>query len=204
MNHFEQNLAKRWGKKVWHKLQNTVVGIAGAGGLGSNCALCLVRSGIRRFVIIDFDRIDYSNLNRQFYFYDQVGQPKVEALKKNLLAIQPNLEIKTYQEKLETANLSQYFSQCDVIVEAFDVAENKQMILEEYAFSDKLVVVASGLGGYGKADQIITRQIAPKTFLVGDGVSGVSAEVHPFAPHVLVTAAKQADIVLSYLAKQDG
>lgn len=203
MNLFEQNLASRWGATIWYKLQNTVVGIAGAGGLGSNCAFCLARSGIRNFIIVDFDRIDYSNLNRQFYFYEQVGKPKVEALKQNLLAIQPNLDIKIHQEKLESTNLGQYFSDCDVIVEAFDSAEYKQMLLEEYAYSDKLVVAASGLGGYGKADQIVTRQIAPKTFLVGDGVSGVSKDVHPFAPHVLVTAAKQADLVLSYLAEQE-
>jgi sulfur carrier protein ThiS adenylyltransferase len=96
------------------------IGIAGAGGLGSNCAMNLVRSGFTQFVIVDFDVVEESNLNRQFYFYDQIGRPKVDALKENLLRINPDLSIKPWQLKLDKQNMANIFKACTVVVEAFD------------------------------------------------------------------------------------
>ena len=62
------------------------VGIAGAGGLGSNCAIALARSGVGTIVLSDFDVIEEPNLNRQYYFIDQVGMMKTVALKENICA----------------------------------------------------------------------------------------------------------------------
>ena len=66
------------------KIQNKTIGIAGCGGLGSNCAIALARIGIGKLIIVDFDSIDKSNLNRQYYFIDQIGKPKVDALEYNI------------------------------------------------------------------------------------------------------------------------
>jgi sulfur carrier protein ThiS adenylyltransferase len=56
------------------------IGIAGCGGLGSNCAVALSRVGIGRLILVDFDVVELSNLNRQYYFRDQIGLLKTEAL----------------------------------------------------------------------------------------------------------------------------
>ena len=96
---FRADLIKKMGEKNFNKVRSVRVGIAGAGGLGSNCALNLVRVGFEKLTIADFDRVDASNLDRQFYFLDQVGKIKVEALKENLLRINPALELKIVNKK---------------------------------------------------------------------------------------------------------
>ena len=72
-------------------LEKAKIGVAGLGGLGSNVLSHLVRAGIRRFVAADFDVVSASNLNRQFFFADQVGRKKTEALAENLRRIAPDL-----------------------------------------------------------------------------------------------------------------
>lgn len=101
-------------------LGRAVVGIAGAGGLGSNCAMHLVRSGVRRLVIADFDRVAESNLNRQFFFADQIGCRKVEALGRNLRRIVPELELELHDSAVTAENAAGRFGRCDIVVEAFD------------------------------------------------------------------------------------
>ena len=110
-------------------LENAVVGIAGAGGLGSNCAMHLVRAGVRRFVIADFDVVGESNLNRQFFFRDQLGRKKVDALAENLRRIESDLELDLRDVRLAPDNIDWTFSGCSVIVEAFDSADAKAMLL---------------------------------------------------------------------------
>lgn len=203
MNNFEQGLVKYLGKEKLSKIQKVKVGIAGAGGLGSNCAFNLVRSGFNNFLLADFDLIEYTNLNRQFYFYHQVGNKKVEALRTNLLAINPDLNIEVFAEKIDEDNVASIFRDCDVVVEAFDQAVYKRMIVEEYINSSKLLVAASGLAGWGNSDQIITHRIKDKFYLIGDLVSEVSEELLPISPRVNIAAAKQADIILNYVLNQN-
>lgn len=108
------------------------IGIAGAGGLGSNVAVHLVRSGISSLKICDFDVIENSNLNRQFYFKDQIGQNKVNALFENLKRINPSLNLQIIQRKLDNSNLENIYNDCDIIVEAFDKKEFKALLLETF------------------------------------------------------------------------
>lgn len=201
MNDFTRGLSRYLDQDNIAKLQKVKVGIAGAGGLGSNCAQMLVRSGFKHFRIVDFDVIDHSNLNRQFYFLHQVGRPKVQALRENLIMINDAVEVETRQVKIEPANVADLFADCDVIVEAFDRAECKKLLVEIYMNSAKLLVSASGLAGWGNSDSIITRKIKENVFLVGDLVSAAGPDCPPMAPRVHVAAAKQADIILGYFLK---
>ncbi len=198
MNSFEQALAKTLGAENLAKIQKVKAGIAGAGGLGSNCALYLVRCGFKRFRIVDFDVVDYSNLNRQFYFINQVGRRKVDALKENLLSVNPDLEIESLPERIVQDAIQELFSDCDAVVEALDCPESKRMVVEAYMNSGKLLVAASGLAGWGGSDDIQIKQIKAGFYLVGDLVSGVAPDRPALAPRVNVAAAKQADVILSY------
>lgn len=197
MNAFEKGLCDYIGEECLKKIQKVKIGIAGAGGLGSNCALNLVRSGFKSFKIVDFDVVEASNLNRQFYFLDQLDTPKVEALKSNLLRINPDLGIEAINTRIERENIKQLFEECDVVVEAFDKANYKTMLAECFFSLGKLIVCASGIGGWGKSDDIKVKKVHEKFYMVGDYVSEVNEDTPPISPRVNIAAAKQADIVLS-------
>lgn len=199
MNAFEESLLRYLGEKRLARIQSVTIGIAGAGGLGSNCACNLVRSGFKRFVIGDFDSVEPGNLDRQFFFLDQVGRKKVEALRENLLRINPHLEIRVYAGRIEEENLDQLFAECDIIVEAFDQVQYKRMIVEHYLSTGKFLVSASGLAGWGKSDDLRIRRVRDNFFLVGDFVTEVGEDIPPLSPRVNIVAAKQADIILEYV-----
>ena len=198
MNAFEQALLKHFGEEKLKKIQSVRVGIAGLGGLGSNCACNLVRSGFRKFVLGDFDKVELSNLNRQFYFLDQVGSLKTKALKENLLRINPDLEIAHFEEKIEVFNALALFSECDSVVEAFDKAEYKKMLVEVFFNSEKLLVSASGLAGWGNSDSLRTKRLKDNFYLIGDNHSAVVPGKPPCAPRVAIAAGKEADVILDW------
>lgn len=190
-------------QEIENHLSKFCVGIAGAGGLGSNCAVSLLRTGIGKLVIADFDIVESSNLNRQFYFKNQVGLSKVEALKENLLAINPNAQIDIYNIKLESKNIPELFKNCDVIVEAFDKAEMKVMIIETCSTicSEKPLIVGSGLAGWGNNQDIKTEQYG-NLYFCGDLNSEVGEDLPPLAPRVNIVANMQANIVLEILMRK--
>lgn len=198
MNRIEQGIAKYLGEDCLQYLQNVRIGIAGAGGLGSNCAMHLVRSGFNKFVVADFDRIEESNLNRQFYFANQLNQNKVEALCDNLRSINPDLDIAAHATAITRENMHEMFDTCDVIIEAFDDAAAKKTLVETFLPTGKLLVTASGMGGAGNTDKIKTRKVRDNFYIVGDMKTECNAKTPPFSPRVSICAAKQADIVLSY------
>ena len=199
MNDFERALAERIGPARFGKVQKARVGIAGAGGLGSNCANLLVRSGFKRFKIVDFDVVEWTNLNRQFYFADQVGQKKIVSLRNNLLRINPDIDIEIVDQKITEDNVAIIFSDCDIVVEALDNPGSKKMLAEAYFNSNKLLVCASGMAGWGNGDDIRIKKIRDNFFLVGDMVAETGPDSPPMAPRVNIVAAKEADIVLSYV-----
>ncbi|HPS84815.1 MAG TPA: sulfur carrier protein ThiS adenylyltransferase ThiF [Bacteroidales bacterium] len=199
-NNFASNVCAMTFEEIKNKVSKYTVGIAGCGGLGSNCAAMLVRSGITKLVIADFDVIQESNLNRQFFFYDQIEKPKADTLKKNLLMINPHAEIESHVVRLDPEKVVDIFSSCDVIVEAFDLAENKQMLIETVLdrFPEKPLVCASGLGGLENADQMrVVRN--GNLIVVGDFKESVSEENPPMAPKVSIAAALEANEVLRIL-----
>ena len=198
-NSLEEALGLSFGEGNLKKIQEVRIGIAGAGGLGSNCAVNLVRSGFVKFVIVDFDQIEFSNLNRQFYFYNQVGRPKIDALRDNLLAINPDLQLKMIQRRIEESNVDNLFETCHVIVEAFDLSNYKRMIVEQYIQSDKFIVSASGIAGWSNSDDIKTHKIKENFYIVGDLISEVGKDSPPCAPRVNIAAAKQANLILEHV-----
>lgn len=179
------------------------VGIAGAGGLGSNCAAALARSGVGTLVIADFDIVEPDNLNRQFYFSDQVGAKKIDALKENLLRINRDLNIVGYPVELNRVNIPSLFSGCDVIVEAFDSADMKEMIIEtvQTLMPGTPLVVGSGMAGWGNSETIRCRRIDEFLYVCGDESTPISEEVPPMAPRVGIVSHMQANIVVEILMK---
>lgn len=180
------------------------VGIAGAGGLGSNCAAALARTGVGTLVIADFDTVEPSNLTRQFYFTDQVGILKIKALKENLTRIRPEINVVTHQVKLDRSIISSIFSGCDVIVEAFDKTEMKEMLIEtvQQQLPGIPLIVGSGLAGWGKTKELKCRKLDETLFVCGDELSEASDESPVLAPRVGIVANMQANTVIEILMKR--
>ena len=182
-------------------LKDFRVGIAGAGGLGSNCAASLARTGIGTLVIADFDRVEQSNLSRQYYFPFQTGMLKIEALKDNLITIRPEIKVLTFNVKLDRENIPSVFSGCDVIVEAFDRSDMKEMMVE--SVQNELpgipLIVGSGLAGWGRNEILKFRKIDETLYICGDEMTEASDDLPPMAPRVGIVANMQANAVVEIL-----
>ena len=203
MRHFTREeingaLRARHGAKIQEALGNAHVAIAGLGGLGSNVAFSLCRIGVGHIHIIDFDIVDLTNLNRQQYFADQVGMYKTEALRENLLRINPWLELRTDCLRVTEENAAELLRDDAYICEAFDIAENKAMLAGEVLehFPEKYLVAASGMAGYGDSNEIRTRRVTSHFYLCGDEKTEAEAGRGLMAPRVALCAAHQANMVL--------
>ncbi|OFY63030.1 MAG: thiamine biosynthesis protein ThiF [Bacteroidetes bacterium RBG_13_43_22] len=176
-------------------------GIAGAGGLGSNCAVALARSGIGTLVIADFDVIEPANLNRQYYFTDQTGRLKTDALKENIARINPSVKVITHNIKLDEKNIPDVFAGCDVIVEAFDRNDMKKMLIETILseMPGMPVVIGSGLAGFGNNETIRSRKIDDTLYVCGDESTTAGDDLPPMAPRVGIVANMQANTVIDIL-----
>lgn len=204
MNPLVIGLEGMLGKHRLDILNGVQVGIGGAGGLGSNVAAHLVRSGFTRLLLVDFDRVEPSNLNRQFFFADQVGRFKVDALAENLLRINPEVKLTLIREFVTSENVQRIFGLCEIWVEAFDKPESKKIFVENAIQLGKRIVSASGLAGWGNSDALITKFWNSKAAIVGDGKSAVGPDCPPISPRVGVAAAKQADVVLAWALAEEG
>lgn len=183
------------------RLRTCTVAIIGCGGLGSNVAEMLVRSGVGRLTLADFDTVDERNLNRQFFFRDQVGMPKVVALAENLQRIRSDVRLDLVTERVTEANLIGLVRGACAIVEAVDEADVKAMILNTCLteLPDVPLVTASGLAGYGSTNAIVTERMTENLYVVGDLTSDVR-DGHPlFASRVMAAAAAQAHAVVRVL-----
>ena len=202
----EALLVARHTPGVHAKIKTATVGIAGAGGLGSAVAIALARIGVGRLIIADFDVIEPSNLNRQQYFIDQIGLPKTEALAENLARINPYVECEPHTLRLTPENVPEIFGSVDVMVEAFDRADQKIMLLESFcaACPDTPVVTASGLAGHGSGNAIRAQQLGPRVYLVGDLESAAQPGRGLMAPRVGIAAHQQANVVLRLLLDEAG
>jgi sulfur carrier protein ThiS adenylyltransferase len=190
---------------VHNAVRRSTVGIAGLGGLGSAVAIALARMGLGTLVIADFDVVEPSNLNRQQYFTDQIGQLKTAALRTNLERINPYVAVDPHPVKLHPGNVPSIFGAVDVMVEAFDVPDAKAMVQESFcaAFPDKPLVMASGLAGHHPSNTIRTRRLSPNVYVVGDLVHAAGPGVGLMAPRVGVAAHHQANAVLRLLLGED-
>ena len=197
-------LTERHGKELQQAFSSATVAICGLGGLGSNTAIALARSGVGKLILIDFDRVDITNLHRQQYKASQIGMYKTVALAENLKEIAPYISLEIHTERITEDNAVTLLQDADIICEAFDDAECKarlaNTVLSE--LPDKYLVAASGMAGMGVTNSIRTRRITSRFYLCGDETSGVSDGIGLVAPRVALCAAHQAHTVLRILAKQ--
>jgi sulfur carrier protein ThiS adenylyltransferase len=202
---FECLMMARHTPGIHQKIKRSVVGIAGLGGLGSNVAIALARIGVGTLILVDFDVVEPSNLNRQQYLIHQIGMSKVEALQENISKINPYVKVLPYNEKLDQNNIKRIFKEAVVVVEAFDRAEEKAMLINVISekMPEKYIVGASGVAGYGDNNEIRTVRFSSKIFIVGDQKTAAQPGVGLMAPRVGIVAHHQANTVLRILLGEE-
>lgn len=201
----ESLLVSRHTPGLHEKVKNAVVGIAGLGGLGSNAAISLARLGIGKLILVDYDVVEPSNLNRQQYFIKHIGMLKTQALKKMIYEINPYVEVKTIDIYLDKQNIMECFKEAQIIIEAFDnpkcKAELTNTILTQC--KDKFLVAASGMAGYFSNNTIKTRKITNRFYLVGDNTSEAKPGCGLMSPRVSIAANHQANMVLRLILGEE-
>lgn len=192
----------RHGEDLQNKISAARVAVCGLGGLGSNIAIALARAGVGHLHLIDFDRVDLTNLNRQQYAVGQLGQYKTDALRETLSLVSPYCDVTCDTIKVTEENLPDLLRNEDYICEAFDRAEAKAMLVSGVLehFPEKYLVAGSGLAGLGSANTIQTRRVSKRFYLCGDGTSDSSVGLGLVASRVLVCAAHEANMILRLIA----
>lgn len=198
----ENTLISRHGLELHTKFKNASVAICGLGGLGSNIAIALARVGIGRLHLIDFDKVDLSNIHRQQYLLPQIGMYKTDAMRSTLQAINPYIDIISDTQTVTEANITKLLEHESVICEAFDNPQSKAMLVNTISevFPDKYIVSASGMAGISSANNIKTRKITDHFYLCGDGTSEVTDDIGLISARVMVCAAHQAHAILRLVA----
>ena len=191
-------------QEIRRRLNKCTVGIAGAGGLGSGCAVALARTGVGRLVVADFDFVSLSNLNRQYYFADQVGRKKVDALRENIARIDPGIKVDVHHLRLDPENIPLIFEECSIIVEAFDNSGMKKMIAETVIdkMPGRYLVMGNGVAGFGNNEALRTIQM-DNLIICGDNENEVCDDLPPLAPRVGIVSHMQANKVLELLLTMD-
>ena len=202
---FDKAKDDRFSQAVHQKLKIASVAIAGAGGLGSNIAVMLARSGVGHLHIVDFDIVDITNLNRQVYTVRHIGSRKVDAIKEILMEINPYLKVTTDCVRVTADNCDEIFGGYDIVCEAFDGAESKAMLIDSLLTAEDgpIVISGSGMAGSGSANEIKSRRIMDRLFICGDGHTDVGDGIGLMAPRVAVCAGHQANLVIGHILGAD-
>lgn len=197
-------LEARHGKNLQQRFSAAAVALCGLGGLGTHIAFALARAGIGKLILIDFDRVDITNLHRQQYKATQIGRYKTEALAENLKENAPYLHTELHTVCITEENAAELLKDADIICEAFDSAQAKAMLVNTVltVMPEKYIVSASGMAGIGSPNTIRTRKIGKNLYLCGDEKSDVSDGLGLVSPRVMLCAAHQAHTVLRILADQ--
>ena len=197
-------LEERQGKGLQDQFSRATVAICGLGGLGSNIAIALARAGVGQLILIDFDRVEITNLHRQQYKAAQVGREKTDALAENIREIAPYILLQTHTAEITPENGARLLAGADVVCEAFDRAEAKAMLANTVltALPEAFLVASSGMAGLGSANLIKTRQVGRRFYLCGDEISDVAGGIGLVSSRVMLCAAHQAHMVLRILAKE--
>lgn len=195
-------LNERHGTELQKKFDAATIAVCGLGGLGSNIAISLARAGIGRLILIDFDRVDITNLHRQQYRADQIGLYKTDALSEILKGIAPYIEIETHTVRLTDENSAELLKDADIVCEAFDSPDAKAMLVDVVLerLPRAYIVAGSGMAGMATPNSIVTRRLTERFYLSGDGVSDVNDDIGLVAPRVMLCAAHQAHTALRILA----
>ncbi|MBR3760385.1 MAG: thiamine biosynthesis protein ThiF [Ruminococcus sp.] len=196
-------LEQRHGADLQQKFSQSCVAVCGLGGLGSNVAISLARSGVGTLILIDFDRVDISNLHRQQYAVSHLGMYKTEAMKSILTENTPYCNVITHTVKLTENNLS-LIADCDIVCECFDNAENKSILVDGVTerYPEKYIVAASGMSGLHSGNMIVTKKLGKRLYICGDRMNDISDDGTLFAPRVMICAAHQANTILRIIAEK--
>lgn len=195
------DITKRNISSSLEKFQSSRVCIIGLGGLGSNIAVMLARSSIGELLLVDYDRVETSNLNRQYYFLEDIGSYKCEAMKNIIEKINPFVKVDTRNIKIEEDNIEELIKNEKYIVEALDEAESKSMLINKILekFPDKYIISGSGMAGVGDSNSITTKRFMRNLYICGDGFSDYQEYSGMMAPRVSLCAAHQANTVLELI-----
>ena len=140
------------GEDNFNKLQDKVIAVFGLGGVGGTALEALARTGFQHFVIIDFDKVDTSNLNRQIlYTSKDIGRDKVEAAKERLLAINPYVDVKVFKGKAQEFDFNQ---KLDFVVDAIDDVEGKLYILQKCKENNIQTIMSLGMANRFNPEQV--------------------------------------------------
>lgn len=201
----DQAFDARFPEEMQTKLRNARVAVAGLGGLGSNIAVMLARSGIGELLLVDFDTVDVTNLNRQMYLIPQLGKPKAEALPEILYQINPYLTYHSVCIKVTPDNVKELFSEYPIVCEAFDKPDQKAMLVRELLMQcpKTIVVSGNGMAGYADANEIRTCQVMKRLYVCGDQSTDVRNGIGLIAPRVAVCAAHEANKVLQLIMQTE-
>ncbi len=201
----EEALRRRHTPAICERLGRARVGIMGLGGLGSAVAVSLAKVGVGRLLLADSDYVDLTNIHRQYYFIDQIGEKKTAALQKTLVRSNPFVMVETVDIRLTASTIVQIFQGVDVLVECFDDSVMKATALRTAltAMPKVAYVGASGVAGYGSSNTLVTRRIRPRVYVVGDDTSDVADCGTLMAPRVGIAAQHQANQVVRLLLGLD-
>lgn len=201
----DQAFDARFPEEMRTKLRNARVAVAGLGGLGSNIAVMLARSGVGELLLVDFDTVDVTNLNRQMYLIPQLGKPKAEALPEILYQINPYLTYRSVCIKVTPDNVKELFSEYPIVCEAFDKPDQKAMLVRELLMQcpKTTVVSGNGMAGYADANEIRTCQVMKRLYVCGDQSTDVGNGIGLIAPRVAVCAAHEANKVLQLIMQTE-
>ena len=193
--------AARFPKEMQKKLRNARAAVAGLGGLGSNIAVMLARSGIGKLLLVDFDVVDVTNLNRQMYFIPQLGKPKAEALPELLYQINPYAAYESVCVKVTPENVRELFYDYPIVCEAFDCPDQKAMLVREVLTQcpNTTVVSGNGMAGYGDINEIQTSRKMRHLYVCGDQHTDVGEGIGLMAPRVAACAAHEANKVIQLI-----
>ena len=200
---FEAMLSARHTPKVYECVKKAKVAVAGLGGLGSNIAIMLARTGVGQLHLIDFDVVEPSNLNRQQYFIDDLSLNKTSAVKRQIKRINPYIKIICDCVKVDENNCVDLFKNDEIVCEAFDNPDSKALLVNQLLEkTDCKIVAASGMAGFEKSNTIVTRKISDRFYLCGDGVTEAKQGCGLMAPRVNICAAHQANAVLRIILNE--
>lgn len=191
--------------QVHRKLKEGRVAIAGLGGLGSNIAVMLARVGVGQLLLVDFDVVEPSNLNRQSYYIRHLGMPKTAALEEQLAQINPFIRVETRTIRVEAGNVVELFGGYQILCEAFDRPEAKAMLVNTAlaVLPEVKIVAASGMAGLASSNLIRTKRPMDRFYLCGDFETGAGVGTGLMAPRVQICAGHQANMILRLLAGEE-
>ena len=202
---FEKAKDDRFSPDIHKKLKEASIAIAGAGGLGSNIAVMLARSGVGHLHVVDFDIVDITNLNRQAYTVKHIGKHKVNAIMEILMEINPYIRVTTKCVRVTSDNCKEIFGSFEIVCEAFDGAESKAMLIDSLLQikDGPIVISGSGMAGYSSANDIKARRVMNRLFVCGDEETDIANGIGLMAPRVSVCAGHQANLVIGQILEED-